>query len=217
MADVNIPDLPAAAALTGAELLEAFQGAGNVKVLLSAILAAASSAGRHAAFVPAGGMSPSKIGGCAPLAIVASGSNLPDIETLDFDPTTQEYAQFRLRMPKSWDESSTITFVPVWRHGAATTNFGVTFSLQAVALSNNDPFGTAFGTAVTSSHTGGTADHCYSGPESAAMTVAGTPAAEDLVAFRFSRVVGDAGDTLAVDACLVGITLYINTNASNDA
>lgn len=175
-----------------------------------------ASAGRHAVFIAAGSIRPSVTGGCAAVTAVASAANQPDIVSLDFDTTTQEYAQFYLTMPKSWDEG-TVTFAPIWSHAATTTNFGVVWDLQAYAASNDDAIATAFGTAQTSTDTGGTTNDIYMGPESSAITIAGTPAAEDTVFFRISRVTGNGSDTMAIDARLMGIVLYITTNAETDA
>ena len=136
--------------------------------------------------------------------------------TLDFDTSTQEFAQFSIPMPVSWNEG-TVTFVPVWSHAATTTNFGVVWSLAGVALSNDDAGDVAFGTVQTSTDTGGTTDNIYFGPESAAITIAGTPATSDLVMFQIARVPSDGSDTMAIDARLHGITLYITTNSGNDA
>jgi hypothetical protein len=175
-----------------------------------------STVGKHAIWISAGSMSPSAAGGCSYLSNIASAANQPDIQTLDFDPTTQEYAQFSVVMPKSWDEG-TVTFAPRWSHAATTTNFGVVWDLQGVAVSNDDTIAAAYGTAQTSTDTGGTTDDLYAGPESSAITIAGTPAAEDTVFFRISRVTGNGSDTMAIDARLMGIVLYITTDASNDA
>lgn len=185
-------------------------------LLLAVPAGASGTAGRHAVFVSASAMQPSVSGGCAALAVVASAANQPDIVTLDFDTTTQEFAQFSLAMPKSWNEG-TVTFRPIWSHAATTTNFGAVWQLQALAVSDNEAVAQAFGTAVTSSDTGGTTNNVYQGPESAAITVAGTPAAEDMVFFRVARVPADGGDTLAVDARLHGVVLYLTTDAENDA
>lgn len=174
-----------------------------------------STIGRHAVPVMAGAMRPSVTGGCAALVAVASASNQPDIVSLDFDATTQEYAQFSIPMPASWNEG-TVTFVAHWSHAATATNFGVVWDLQAVAVSNDDPIAVAYGTAQTSTDTGGTTNDLYTSPESSAITVAGTPAAGDMVFFRLSRVTGNAGDTMAIDARLIGITLYITTAAETD-
>jgi hypothetical protein len=175
-----------------------------------------STQGRHAVYIAAGSITPSVSGGCAVLSRIASAADQPDIVSLNFDPTTQEYAQFSLVMPKSWDEG-TVTFAPVWSHAATTTNFGVVWDLQGYAASNDDAIATAFGTAQTSTDTGGTTNDIYMGPESAAITIAGTPASEDTVFFRLSRVTGNGSDTMAIDARLHGIVLYITTNADTDA
>jgi len=174
------------------------------------------TAGRHAVNVSASAMLPSATGGCAALVQIATTANQPDIVSLDFDASTQEYAQFSIPMPKSWDEG-TVTFVPVWSHAATATNFGVVWDLQAVAISDDDPISAAYGTAQTSTDTGGTTDDLYKGPESSAITVAGTPAAEDVVFFRLSRVATDGSDTMTIDARLHGIVLFITTDAENDA
>lgn len=175
----------------------------------------ASSVGRHMVPIMAGAIQPSVAGGCSPVTSIASAANQPDIVTLDFDPTTQEYAQFSIPMPESWDEG-TITFQPIWSHAATTTNFGVVFDLQAVALSNDDAIAVAFGTAQTSADTGGTTNDLYVGPESSPITVGGSPAAGDTVMFRLSRVPGNGSDTMAVDARLHGIRLYMTTAAATD-
>jgi hypothetical protein len=176
----------------------------------------AGTIGKHAIYVAAGSMRPSVTGGCAALAAIASAANQPDIVYLAFDPTTQEYAQFGLVMPKKWNEG-TVTFVTHWSHAATTTNFGVVWDLQGVAVSNDDAIAAAYGTAQTSTDTGGTTDDLYASPESSAITIAGTPAAEDMVFFRVSRVTGNGSDTMAIDARLHGITLYITTHAETDA
>lgn len=175
-----------------------------------------STQGKQAIYIAAGSMTPSLVAGCANLTTIASASNQPDIQTLNFDPTTQEYAQFSIAMPKKWNEG-TVTFKAYWSHAATTTNFGVVWDLQAVAVSDDDAIAVAYGTAQTSTDTGGTTNDLYSSPESSAITVAGTPAAEDMVFFRLSRVTGNGSDTMAIDARLHGITLFVTTDADTDA
>lgn len=184
--------------------------------LFSGTSSSSGTAGKHSIPIVAGAMRPSVTGGCAALAAIASAANQPDIVTLDFDPTTQEYAQFSVPTPKSWNEG-TVTFQAIWSHPATTTNFGVVWDLQAIALSDDDAIAQAFGSAQTSTDTGGTTNDIYISPESSAITIAGTPAAQDVVFFRLSRVTGNGSDTMAVDARLHGIVLFITTDAENDA
>lgn len=146
--------------------------------------------------------------------ITEQTTNKNNHESLDFDTTTQEFVQFKWRMPKSWN-LGTVTFIPIWT--AASGSGGVVFGLAGVATSNNNALDVAFGTVQTSTDTLLTANAEHEGPASAAITIGGTPAARDLVTFQINRTVADAGDTLAVDAKLLGIVLQMTTNAANDA
>ena len=173
------------------------------------------TAGKETIWIPAPAMIAATTNGAA-AGSVETTTNKVMLKSLDFDTTTQEFAQFSIRMPKSWDES-TITAAFTWSHPSTTTNFGVVWALQAVALSNDDAGDTAFGTEQVIADTGGTTDDIYITSETPAVTIAGTPAAEDWVVFRVKRVPSNGSDTMAVDARLHGVTLYITTNAATDA
>ena len=134
--------------------------------------------------------------------------------TLDFDTTTQESAQFLIPMPKGWNES-TVTFQACWT--AASGSGGVAWDLAGVAFSDDDALDTAFGTAQQVTDTLLSAGDAHWTSESSAITIAGSPAANDLVIFRVRRVPADASDTLGVDAKLIAIRLFITTDAANDA
>ena len=54
-------------------------------------------------------------------------------------------------------------------------------------------------------------------PVSSAVTIAGTPADDDMCFFRIFRDVSDGNDTAAEDAILIGIKLFITTDAGTDA
>lgn len=172
-------------------------------------------AGRQTIWIPALAMtSRTTNGAAAGTAEMSTNKNM--FSTLDFDTTTQEFAQFEIHMPKSWN-LSTVTFQPVWSHASTTTNFGVVWELAAVARSDDDAGDVAFGTAQSSTDTGGTTNDIYIGPESSAITVAGTPAAGDTVQFQIARAPANGSDTMAIDARLHGIRLFYTTNASTDA
>ena len=74
----------------------------------------------------------------------------------------------------------------------------------------------AWGTEVTSDDTGGTTDDLFFGPE-VELTVGNSPAGEKMVFFRITRVVGDANDTLDIDAGLVEVRMHYNVNIGNDS
>jgi hypothetical protein len=178
-----------------------------------ASLAGVSLPGLQTIWVPAGAMTARTTNGAAP-GTVESTTNKVMTKSLDFDTATQEFAQFNVRFPKSWDEG-TVTFAPVWT--AASGSGGVVFGLAGVALSDDDAIDTAYGTAQTSTDTLITANDIHVGPTSSSITIAGTPAVGDWVSFQINRTVSDGSDTLGVDARLLGIALLFTTNAGNDA
>ncbi|RWN51377.1 MAG: hypothetical protein EOS04_24195 [Mesorhizobium sp.] len=173
-----------------------------------------SPIGKHTVWLPAAAMVGRTTAGPA-AGTAETTTNKIMLKTLDFDSSADEHAQFSILMPKSWNEG-TVTFKPVWSHAATATNFGVAWFMQAVAVSNDDALDAAFGTAQSSIDTGGTTDDVYIGPESSAITIAGTPAEGDLVIFQIYRDVSDAGDTMAIDARLHGVHVYLTTNAATD-
>ena len=175
-------------------------------------LATLAAVGKQAIPVPAGGMEPATTNGAATGGVDLTNQRFV---TKDFDTTTQEAVYFAFRMPQAWNES-TVTFQIVWSHPSTTTNFGTVFELAAVAVSDNEDGDAAFGTAQTVTDTGGTTNRIYISPESSAITVAGSPSSGDYVFFRLRRVPSNGSDTLAVDARVHELTLYITTNAGTD-
>lgn len=169
--------------------------------------------GIHEFYVPASAMVARTTNGAAAGSTETSTNDVM-IVTKDFDQTTAEGAQFSVSMPKSWDEG-TVTFVPYWT--AASGSGGVVWSLAGMALSDDDLLDTAFGTAQTSTDTLIATTDLMVGPESSAITIAGTPAAGDLVFFQVARVPGDASDTLNADAKLLGVRIRCKVNSGNDA
>jgi len=136
------------------------------------------------------------------------------VRSLDFDTTTEEGAGFMLAMPKSWNES-TVTFRAFWSAGSGSG--GVAWGLAGYALSDDDAMDTAVSGQQIVTDTFLAANDMHISAESSAITIGGTPAEGDVVYFEITREVGDAADTLAVDAQLIGIHVYITSNASTDA
>ena len=137
--------------------------------------------------------------------------------TLDFHPTNQEFVQTPIvKMPKGWN-ALTFSFEVGWYHPSATTNFGVVWSLAALALADGNALDTALGTAALVTDTGGATNTLYTSPESAVVTASNTPAKNDHVIFQLARVPADAADTLATDARLVSLSIYYTIDAGNDA
>jgi hypothetical protein len=175
-----------------------------------------STQGKHSVYIDSMSMRAQVTDGAVIQPQAAGAAGQPDHWYFEFDQTTQQYLQFRMRMPESWDEGA-LTYRVVWQHAATTTNFGFVAQLQAVAFSNDDALAANFGTAVNVTDTGGTTADVYITDESAAVTVGGSPQTGDLVVFRLSRLVSDGGDTLDAKVRPIGLVLYMTTNADTDA
>ncbi len=172
--------------------------------------------GKVALTIPASAWRPTPSGGCAPLTEETLATNGVPNAYLAFDSAVEEKAYCQLRMSKSWN-GGTISFAYTWAHPATATNFGVAFGLKGLSRADNEDLDAAFGTEVVQTDTGGTTNRNYTSPESSAVTLAGTPAGGETVTLVLTRKVADAGDTLAVDAKLREVTLFITLNAANDA
>lgn len=171
------------------------------------------AAGKETVYIPAAAMTARTTNGAA-TGTTELATNDVMLASLDFDQTTEEGAGFFILMPKSWNES-TVTFRPVWT--AASGSGGVVWGLAAYAFSDDDALDTAVSGQQTSTDTLITANDCHLGPESSAITIGGAPAEMDLVYFEITREVANGSDTLSADAKLLGIHVYITTNASTDA
>jgi hypothetical protein len=177
--------------------------------------AAVKVAGKETIWVPAAAMYPSTTNGCSALTQVETTAGRPDLKCLDFATGADDFAQFSIAFPKSWNEG-TITFQPFWT--VTGTNTGtVAWGLAGVASSNDDTINIAFGTVVvtTAKAHSGTSNDLMVSDASGAVTIAGSPAADDLCFFQVSRDV--SADDQSGDARLLGIKLFFTTDAANDA
>ncbi len=173
--------------------------------------------GEHALPIMARALEPTQNNGCGALEFGETTTNAVPFEYRAFDMAIQENAYFMFRAPKSADESAGFRIRNLtWSHSTGGAAFGVVWEIDMLALGNDDPLDTAFGTALTVSDTGGTDDDIYVAAESTAITPGNTWTEGDLLILRLARKVADAGDTLDIDARLHGFELIITTNAGND-
>ena len=174
----------------------------------------AKTAGKETIWVPASAMQPTTSNPCSDLTTVETTSGRPDMVVLDFDKDSDEFAQFSVAFPKSWNEG-TVTFQFFWSGIAATT--GVTLGLQGVAVGDNDTIDVAYGTAVlVDDDAQGAVEEMLVSAESSAITIAGSPAVDQLCYFRIFRDVSATNDDMAGDCRLHGIKLFFTTDAAND-
>jgi len=171
-------------------------------------------AGKETIYVPASAMYPNTTNGCSGLTQVEL-SNGPEIKVLDFDPSSDENAQFTVAFPKSWNEG-TLTF-QVFFTVTGTNTGTVAWGLSGVAIADNDSCNTAFGTNVvaTAKAHSGTSNDINVTAESGSVTVAGSPSTDEFVFFQIMRDV--SADDQTGDARLLGIKLFFTTDAANDS
>ena len=177
--------------------------------------AAVKIAGTETIWVPASAMYGSETNGADGQQVETTATR-PDLKVLDFDASTAEYAQFAIAMPKSWN-LGTVTFQYFW--APSNTNTGnVIMGLQGVGVANDDTADVVFGTAQEVTDAGGGAvEDVLVSSVSSAMTIAGTPADDDLTFFQLYRDAADGSDTFTGDARVMGIKLFYTTDAANDA
>jgi hypothetical protein len=209
--------LPGGANITTADgdaALFVSEGSGNWRCLVyrpaTGKPVVSGTVGKHKLWIPASAMRPGTVAGAASSDNAGSARQW---YTLDFDSTSAEVAHFNISMPSSWDES-TVTFVPVW--SAASGSGSVYWALNGVALSNDDALSGSYANIASSTDTLIATGDVHRGPESSALTIEGTPAANDIVLFRTYRDPSDGSDTLNADAKLIGIELYFTTNEAVD-
>jgi len=172
-------------------------------------------AGKDSIWVPANAMTPTTSNPCADITAVETTSGRPDMYVLDFATGADEFAQFAVAFPNSWD-LGTITFKCFWSGIAATT--GVSWALEGVAMNDNETIDVAYGTAVVVDDAAqGAVEELLVTAESGAVTIGGTPADDDLAYFRVYRDVSDSNDTMDGDARLHGVKIFFTTDAANDA
>ena len=169
--------------------------------------------GKQTMWVPATAMNPTVSNGCSAITAVETTSGRPDLQVLDFDKDSDEFAQFSVAFPKAWN-AGTVTFQVYWAGIAATTD--VDWMVDAVAVSNNTTIDVAYGTAVVvTDNAQGAVEELNVSAESGAVTIAGSPGDDEVVFFRIGRDV--SGDAMAGDARLLGIKIFFTTDALTDA
>jgi len=134
-------------------------------------------------------------------------TNLTNYDELLFDPATNEFAQALTILPNNYN-NSTITGRFYWTSSTGTG--AVVWGLQGRAYADAVSLDQAFGTAQTVTDTLITTNSMHVTSATSAITIAGTPAANQPILFQIYRDAAAGGDTLAVDARLLGIEIVFN-------
>lgn len=163
-------------------------------------------------FISAAAMWPRTTGPCADLAKTEMATSLFNIQSLDFDQTTQEFCQFQIVLPRKYN-NGTVTAVFYWTASAGSGD--VQWGISGGAYSNDDALTVALGSAQTVDDTLIATNDLHITSATSAITLAGTPADADFLAFQISR--NPASDTLTADAKLLGVSIRVTVDSAKDA
>ena len=185
----------------------------SIKAYVDTAATGVKKVGLETIYVPAAAMYPNSTAGCADLEQVEL-SNGPELKCLDFAADADDFAQFTVAFPKSWNEG-TVTFQAFFT--VTGTNTGtVAWGLSGVSFADNGDINTAFGTNVvaTAKAHSGTSNDMDVTAVSGAVTI--TAAAVDTQTY-FQVMRDVSADTQTGAARLLGIKLFFTTDAANDA
>lgn len=125
----------------------------------------------------------------------------------NFDQTTEQYMIASWVLPDDWS-GGTLSVKFAWMSATNTSN-SVVWGITATAINDGDDINTITeGTRATVVDAGTAGASVYGKiTSSATVTVSNSPNVGDLVTFEISRVPGDASDTYAGNAGLIGIVI----------
>ena len=169
--------------------------------------AAASGGGATNLWIPASAWIPRTTGGCGVDSREIGATNRANVDELLFDTGTEEFAQALVVMPSNYN-NGTVTARFYW--SASSGSGGVAWGISGRAYGDDAALDQASGTRVAVTDTFITANDVHVTSATSAVTIDGTPAANKAINFQISRVVGDAADTLGVDARLLGVEIIFN-------
>jgi len=140
------------------------------------------------------------------------------VAVIAFDTTTQEWADFEVMLPGTWNSSVNLTAHVIWSHPVTAANYGVYFGLSRKGFADGEHLdanikGTGFG---STTDTGGNTDYIYISPAITMAYNTGDATTGELLHFRLTRDPTQGTDTLGVDARVHGVYLYYTTSTGVD-
>jgi len=219
MPDTRIHDMPAIVSVAAEDEIVLVDDPSGAELTTKATMTQVATllggtlAGKKSKWIPVSDMVAATTSGPAS-AQIETTTNKINTPVFDFDGAADEFSHFNIVFGEGWN-LGTVTFRAVWLSTATDTDTTI-WALQGVSITDNVLHDTAYGSVgIISDAAQGAANEIYVSGESAAVTIAGTPADNDLIEFRLSR---DANiDTMTEDSRLIGIKLYYTETALTDA
>lgn len=200
---------------TQADIIESDLAAGKLAVAASQLTGTIATARmpeqRRSIWLSAAGGTPTMTNGCAPPSKVELPDNDIMLVSLNFDASTQEHAVWMFVLPDGYAGGA---ITPVFYWTAASGSGKVVWGIQGRSLANDEALDQALGTASEATDTLLAANDVHV-VDGYAFTLAGTPAGGELCVIKVYRKAAAAGDTLAVDAKLIGVKLEFGASYSD--
>lgn len=163
--------------------------------------------------IPAGAITPTDTDS-ATTATFETATNEHAFDNFAFQGVTaNQQITFDYNMPDEWDLGPIKVKFYTSPASGASSGDDYTFELKAVAVSHDDVMDVAYGTGqhVDQEVTAGVDADLHISAASAAITVGGSPALEDLTQFKITRLQNDASDNMPEDAKLRKIVIQYKT------
>ena len=153
-------------------------------------------------WIPASAWIPRTTNGCGVDSRELS-THRANFDELLFDAGTDEFAQALVVMPSNYN-NSTVNALFYWT--ASSGSGSVIWGIQARGFADDDALDTAIGTAQTVTDTLLAANDMHISPVTGAVST-GAVAANNPIQFQIYRDADPAGDSLGVDARLLGVEI----------
>lgn len=145
----------------------------------------------------------------------ASSSHVVGISR-PFDASAAEWVMMNMAIPARWDDSSVLAFKPYWITSDTSTG-NVQWEMWSRVNVTDDPTEETWGDNIVLLSAGtGTADDFVVGAKSSTDAPAEALVSGGILSILFGRRGSDANDTYTGNAYLLGIMLYVSTDAVND-
>jgi len=161
-------------------------------------------------------MWPRNTNGSSILQVEEMATSILNLQYLEFDETTSQYAQFLITPPRKYN-NGTITARFKWKPKESGTG-NVKWGIQLLSLRDDDALTTAFGTAQTVTDAFIVATDLHWTSATSAITPAGTIQDGNWMAVQVYRDAADTtNDTLNVKARLLEVQLFFTCDSAIDA
>lgn len=162
-------------------------------------------AGSAEIFVTAAAVWQSLTNGASAISQIETTTNKVNTFVADFLQAAQSFVEFDIPLPQDYN-GGTMTAVFYWIANSASANF-VVWGIQGRAYADGAALDQAFGTAIEATDANTGTNQVNISAVTAAITLAGAPAAGQHAQFRIYRL-GSGADNLAATARFLGAKLF---------